>query len=384
VKRAHDGERQIVPAGATGSLDARDLEQGRRMLDDNRARVFCGSAFGPPLGYFEPERHQVRDLVEQPRRGILSGSAVDCLQSLIGHASLRPHRWRDYTRTCTRAHAASRPRGILFGGVSDMRKSPWVTLAVALCLSTAAFADDAAQKVHQPPPEQLPPLRVQVEKSRVDLKAHRLELTMSRQPSKVTIKVQGDSGAILADESHDFSGSVAGGTLVFTWSPSSDEPVAKIEVFGWDAYGYYAGVAVVPWSVSIPHEELNFRTDSAEIDASERPKLEKSYVLVTETIGKHKNIGQAVLFIAGHTDTVGTNEHNFRLSLARAQSIANWFRRRGLTIPIAYEGFGKTSLLVKTADDVDEPRNRRVDYILAVDEPTLKTTGFRAGWKRVK
>jgi outer membrane protein OmpA-like peptidoglycan-associated protein len=105
---------------------------------------------------------------------------------------------------------------------------------------------------------------------------------------------------------------------------------------------------------------------------------------VTETLGKHKNIGQAVLFIAGHTDTVGTNEHNFRLSLARAQSIANWFRRRGLAIPIAYEGFGKTSLLVKTADDVDEPRNRRVDYILAVDEPTLKTTGFRAGWKRVK
>jgi len=266
-----------------------------------------------------------------------------------------------------------------------MRTSLCVTLAAALFVPAAALAEDMPQKVSQPRSEQkLPPLQVQVDKSKVDLKAHRLELVMSRQASKVTIKVQGDSGAILADESHDFSGRAPGVPLVVCWSPSSDEPVAKIEVFGWDAYGYYAGVAIVPWSVAIPHEEVNFRTNSAQIDASEKGKLEKSYELVTEALEKHKNLGQVVLFIVGHTDTVGTDEHNFRLSLARAQSIARWFRGRGLTIPVAYEGVGETALLVKTADDVDEPRNRRADYILAVDEPALKTTGFRPVWKRVK
>jgi hypothetical protein len=38
---------------------------------------------------------------------------------------------------------------------------------------------------------------------------------------------------------------------------------------------------------------------------------------------------------------------------------------------------------VKTADEVDEPRNRRVDYILSIDEPVMKTTGFRPAWRRV-
>jgi outer membrane protein OmpA-like peptidoglycan-associated protein len=265
-----------------------------------------------------------------------------------------------------------------------MRTLLGVTLATVLCLPIAAFAQDGQRKAPASQSEQLAPLEVQVEKSKVDLKAHRLELKMSREASKVTIKVQGDSGAILADESHDFAGRPAGATLVVTWSPSNDEPVAKIEVFGWDAFGYYAGVAIVPWSVSIPHEEVNFKTNSSQIDNAEKDKLEKSYALVTEALDRHRNLGQVVLFIVGHTDTVGTDAHNFRLSLARAQSIAQWFRNRGLTIPIAYEGVGETALLVKTADEVDEPRNRRADYILAVDEPVLKTSGFRPAWKRVK
>jgi outer membrane protein OmpA-like peptidoglycan-associated protein len=262
-----------------------------------------------------------------------------------------------------------------------MRTWPPITLAIALGLPAVAVADEAPKRNAA---EQLAPLQVQVDKAKVDLNAHRLELRMSRPAAKVTIKVQGDSGAILADETHDFSGEPAEAPLTVTWSPSSDEPVAKIEVFGWDVHGYYAGVRIVPWSVSIPHEEVNFKTNSAHIDDSEKDKLEKSYQLVTAALDKHKDLGQVVLFIVGHTDTVGTDAHNFRLSLARARSIARWFRSRGLTIPIAYEGVGETAPLVKTADEVDEPRNRRADYILSVDEPVLKTGGFRPVWKRVE
>jgi len=36
----------------------------------------------------------------------------------------------------------------------------------------------------------------------------------------------------------------------------------------------------------------------------------------------------------------------------------------------------------RSSDEVDEPRNRRVDYILSIDEPTFKTSGFRPAWKR--
>ena len=46
--------------------------------------------------------------------------------------------------------------------------------------------------------------------------------------------------------------------------------------------------------------------------------------------------------------------------------------------PIAYEGMGESSPIVKTGDEVDEPRNRRVDYILALEPPPLPSA---LSWK---
>jgi outer membrane protein OmpA-like peptidoglycan-associated protein len=89
------------------------------------------------------------------------------------------------------------------------------------------------------------------------------------------------------------------------------------------------------------------------------------------------------LYIAGHTDTVGDAGYNLRLSRLRAQAIARWFRQRGLRIPIGWEGFGESAPLIATADNVDEPRNRRVDYILSVDEPVFNVLGFRPSWNAV-
>jgi outer membrane protein OmpA-like peptidoglycan-associated protein len=78
------------------------------------------------------------------------------------------------------------------------------------------------------------------------------------------------------------------------------------------------------------------------------------------------------------------NEYNLGLSRKRAQSIAGWFRKSGLHIPIAFEGFGEQALGIATADNIDEPRNRRVDYILSVEDPVLRATDFRPVWKTIK
>jgi outer membrane protein OmpA-like peptidoglycan-associated protein len=117
------------------------------------------------------------------------------------------------------------------------------------------------------------------------------------------------------------------------------------------------------------------------ITPSEEPKLAASLKLITEALTAHRQL-QPRLYIAGHTDTVGTPAHNLRLSQQRAQTIAAWFRNHGLRLPIFHEGFGEHALLVATPDQTDEPRNRRVDYILSADPPTLKATGFRAAWKK--
>ncbi|MBI5533046.1 MAG: OmpA family protein [Deltaproteobacteria bacterium] len=227
------------------------------------------------------------------------------------------------------------------------------------------------------------PLKLEIDKSKVDLKGHKLEARATRELSKIEIKVLGESGAVLAQQEHGFAGTPAGTVLEVTWTPSSEETVARIELIARDLQRNWVGVALIPWSVSIPHQDVNFKTGSADIQDSEKAKLEASYTKVTEILSKHQDLGTITLFIAGHTDTVGRSEDNLRLSLRRAQAISAWFRKRGLTLPIAYEGFGESSLLVKTADNVDEARNRRVDYILSLDEPVFKTTGFKPSWKRL-
>lgn len=239
-----------------------------------------------------------------------------------------------------------------------------------------AWAENSSER-------KLPPLEVSIDKSKVDLEKRRLEVRMSRPAGHVEIKVSDAWGLVLAEQDHDFSGRAANTPLVVTWTPQSQEPVAKIEVIAHDSEGYWKGIAIVPWSLEIPHEEVNFETNSDAIAASEEPKLAASLTLIREAIEKHKDLGAITLFIAGHTDTRGEPPHNLDLSRRRARAIASWFKAHGAGVPVAYEGFGEHSLLVKTADEVDEPRNRRVDYVLSVEAPRLKSSGGSAAWKRL-
>ena len=62
------------------------------------------------------------------------------------------------------------------------------------------------------------------------------------------------------------------------------------------------------------------------------------------------------LYVAGHTDTVGPSAKNRKLSLDRARAIAQYFKKHGVALPIAYAGFGEDVLKVPTKDNVDEAR----------------------------
>ena len=253
-----------------------------------------------------------------------------------------------------------------------------LTLAMVLAATTAGAAPRKSGGKATAAPQ------IQIDKSKVDLANHRLELRMSLPAAAVEIKVTSETGEVLADERHDFTGTPAGAPITVTWTPNGPGTAARIELRAHDVAGGFAGVAIVSWSVTIPHEEVVFQTDSAEIMASERPKLEASLQKINAALGRHKEeFGRPTLFVAGHTDTVGGDGHNLKLSQARAQSISRWFKSHGLRIPVAYEGFGESALAVKTADNVDEIRNRRVDYILSIEEPALKATGFRPAWKRL-
>src|SRR5690606_13226061 len=101
------------------------------------------------------------------------------------------------------------------------------------------------------------PLEVSIDKNTVDLEKRRLEVRMSRPAGHVRIKVLTADGGLLADDDIDFKGQPANARLVVTWTPSSDEPVARIEVYAYDQQVNYKGIAIVPWSLEIPHAEVN-------------------------------------------------------------------------------------------------------------------------------
>ena len=229
-------------------------------------------------------------------------------------------------------------------------------------------------------PAKGPKLALAVDRAKVDLEKHKLEVKLTRAACKVELKVVGESGKILAEEAQAFSGAPAGTTLSVGWSPASPEPVMRIEVWGHDTDGSFIGVALSPWSVALAHEEVNFETDSDAIRTSEAPKLEASLAEITKILDKVQD-KKPSLFIKGHTDTVGPPEHNLDLSRRRARSIATWLRGHGLKIPVAYEGFGEFTPLVKTPDETPEARNRRIDYFLSFDPPALPSGSVAFSWK---
>lgn len=258
---------------------------------------------------------------------------------------------------------------------SRMRRR-WV-LAFPLAWVAAGYAHRARAE------ESLPPLRVSIDRDAVDLAAGRLEVKLSRAAARVTLKVLGQSGAVIDERSRVFEAAPPGTPLVMTWAVSPDDPVARIEVFGHDVHGYYKGVALTPWSLSVPHRDVVFETGSAKIRPSEERKLEESFDTISKLLRRHAQLGSITLYVVAHTDRVGSAASNSRLSTRRAKALARWFRKRGVKLPLRYAGLGERMPRVPTADEVPEVQNRRADYWLALSAPRFEKSGIVPAWQKL-
>jgi outer membrane protein OmpA-like peptidoglycan-associated protein len=223
-------------------------------------------------------------------------------------------------------------------------------------------------------------------KERLDLDAHTLEFTLSRPAGHVDLKVLGDDGTELATASADYKGERAGTWLAIHWTPTKPGNVLTLDLNATSTDGGRGHVLLTPWSVAVPHDEVVFETGKSEIRATEEAKLDAGYKKITDAVAKVRKVRPDLpvkLFIAGHTDTVGGNADNRKLSLARARAIAAWYRDRGLPLPIAFAGFGEDAPKVKTPDETDNAANRRADYIVGVEEPQV-ARGVKATWMKLQ
>ena len=89
---------------------------------------------------------------------------------------------------------------------------------------------------------------------------------------------------------------------------------------------------------------------------------EESQALIPEVIATIRERRSVDTSVVGHTDTVGSDEANMRLSQERAAIIATMLTDAGID-PTMLEtsSHGERNLLVSTDDEVSEPRNRRVE-----------------------
>lgn len=199
----------------------------------------------------------------------------------------------------------------------------------------------------------------------VDLVNGTLRVRTSREVSEAVVDFYGVRGAHLGG----VNGVVVGaGELQFSWTPSSDE-IVKLTVQTRDDAGFTSQLDLWPWFYEIPHEDVIFASGSHDIGSDEAPKLERSWAEIVQVMELYGSVVDMKLFVAGYTDTVGAAAGNLALSERRARSIAGWFRQRGFSLPIRYQGFGETVLAVGTSDETDEIRNRRAVYVLAAQAP---------------
>lgn len=146
------------------------------------------------------------------------------------------------------------------------------------------------------------------------------------------------------------------GEAVFVAGPDSapERPVPIDAVRIQRTFGAALAAEPAPPLIVIVH----FATGSSVLDPASARELDNAIAEIRRRDSRDVSID-------GHTDTTGDPEGNLRVSLERARAVQEYLVGAGVSaawMTVSYHGKG--NLLVPTADNVDEPRNRRVEVIV--------------------
>jgi outer membrane protein OmpA-like peptidoglycan-associated protein len=111
-------------------------------------------------------------------------------------------------------------------------------------------------------------------------------------------------------------------------------------------------------------QQIQFAVDSATI-------LPESSGLLTEIADALiKNPRIKRVEVQGHTDNTGTPDHNKQLSDERAASVVTWLTSHGVGGDrLTPKGYGQTKPLVPNVTAGNRQKNRRVQFIIADQDP---------------
>lgn len=225
------------------------------------------------------------------------------------------------------------------------------------------------------------PMTIAAPYNRIMQQAGQLEIQLNRIANYCDSRVLYEDGT-LVEERTTFQAPVAGSWLRVGWSvpqqfASEEHAILKLTITCFDTDYFSNGIELSPWWLEIPHDDVIFASGSWAIDAGEREKIDNVLPEIQDAVRKFGHLIPLALYISGHTDTVGEASANKILADRRAAAIARHLKNLGLTVKLFYRGTGEQELGVPTADNVDDPRNRRARYILSNGAPNAKV------WKKL-
>jgi outer membrane protein OmpA-like peptidoglycan-associated protein len=101
--------------------------------------------------------------------------------------------------------------------------------------------------------------------------------------------------------------------------------------------------------------EITFQTNSAELNSSSFAELDRVVKLMYEN-------PDIRIEISAHTDDIGSDSYNLKLSYKRSESVVNYLIDKSLPVSrLVAKGYGKSLPLVPNTSDENRSRNRRVE-----------------------
>ena len=117
--------------------------------------------------------------------------------------------------------------------------------------------------------------------------------------------------------------------------------------------------------VTLNENTVNFDFNSANLTTLAKTNLDK---LVTVL----KNNPDTNINIYGHTDSIGSDAVNLRISALRAAAVKNYFVANGISASRMFtEGLGKSSPIASNDTDAGRAKNRRVEFAITANQDMI-------------
>ena len=229
----------------------------------------------------------------------------------------------------------------------NLRKS--VILVLALCGFLSACSPSRDLVVSSPPLVVASPIAKQIPEEKTD--PQDLIALLPEPDGKVgKIRVTAEGGSVVIDKAWFAVKVEDSGKASLIPKPLGENEVQ--DVFG-------TALAAQPdLSNRFVSFSLWFETDKIKLT----PESKKALKEVVKTIKNRKSME---IYVAGHTDRVGTESHNLKLSSKRSFYVRDFLVANGIksgAFIVSYHG--EALPLVYTEDEVAEPLNRRVEVFV--------------------